>query len=67
MPTLRSQDDECLTMFVCSTSKSSSALVGYAAIDGAADFKTAVAEYFSCDPAGGNSGATSIDIYGLNN
>jgi hypothetical protein len=54
-------------MFVCSASKSSSALVGYSAIDGAADFKSALAEFFSCDPAGGNSGATSIDIYGLNN
>jgi len=49
------------------TSKSSSALVGYAAIDGASDFRDPVANYLSCDPSGGNSGATAIDLYGLNN
>jgi len=47
-------------------SKSSSALVGYAAINGASDFRGALANYLSCDPSGSNSGATAIDIYGLN-
>lgn len=49
------------------TSKSSSALVGYAAIDGASNFKDPLANYLSCDPSNGNSGSTSIDLYGLNN
>jgi 1,3-beta-glucanosyltransferase GAS1 len=48
-------------------SKSSSALVGYAAIDGSPDWRDPVANYLSCDPTGGNSGASAIDLYGLNN
>jgi 1,3-beta-glucanosyltransferase GAS1 len=48
-----------------STSKGSSALVGYAAIDGS--WRRAFADYLACDPSGGNSGATALDIYGLNN
>ncbi|KAJ6612839.1 glycoside hydrolase family 72 protein [Mycena sp. CBHHK59/15] len=49
------------------TSISSSALVGYADIDGASNFRDVVADYLSCDPSGSNSGSTSIDIFGLNN
>ncbi|KAL4068413.1 carbohydrate-binding module family 43 protein [Scleroderma yunnanense] len=45
----------------------SSALVGYAAIDGDADWIVPLANYFSCDPSGSNSGATAIDLFGLNN
>jgi hypothetical protein len=45
----------------------STALVGYAAIDGTADFLVPLAEYLSCDPSDTNSGASSIDIFGLNN
>ncbi|KAL0577596.1 1,3-beta-glucanosyltransferase [Marasmius crinis-equi] len=48
-------------------SKSSSALVGYAAIDGSPDFRNALANFLSCDSSGQNSDATSIDLYGLNN
>lgn len=48
-------------------SKSSSALVGYAAIDGNPSWRNALADYLSCDPSGSNSEATAIDIYGLNN
>jgi len=48
-------------------SKSSSALVGYAAIDGDDSWIVPVASFLSCDPSGSNSGGTSIDIYGLNN
>jgi len=48
------------------TSKSSSVLVGYAAINGDATFRGDLANYLSCDPSGSNSGATAIDIYGLN-
>jgi hypothetical protein len=48
-------------------SKSSSALVGYAAIDGDATWRDPLANYLSCDPSGQNSGATAIDLYGLNN
>ena len=44
----------------------STALVGYAAIDGTQDFILPVAEMLSCDPSGTNSGSTSIDLYGLN-
>ncbi|KAF9066073.1 carbohydrate-binding module family 43 protein/Glycoside hydrolase family 72 protein [Rhodocollybia butyracea] len=46
---------------------SSSALVGYAAIDGVSNFRVPVANFLSCDPSNTNSAATSIDIYGLNN
>ncbi|ESK98183.1 glycoside hydrolase family 72 protein [Moniliophthora roreri MCA 2997] len=48
-------------------SKSSSALVGYAAIDGDPSWRNALANYLACDPSGSNSDATAIDIYGLNN
>jgi len=48
-------------------SKSSSALVGYAAIDGDASWRDPLAEYLSCDPSNSNSGSTAIDLYGLNN
>jgi len=48
-------------------SQNSSALVGYAAIDGTPDFIVPLAEFLSCDPSNANSGATSIDLYGLNN
>ncbi|PBL00945.1 glycoside hydrolase family 72 protein [Armillaria gallica] len=47
-------------------SKSSSALVGYSSIDGDTSFRLPLANFFSCDPSGDNSGATAIDIYGLN-
>jgi hypothetical protein len=53
-------------MFVRSNSKSSSVLVGYAAINGPADFRDTLASYLTCDPSGTNSDSTSIDIYGLN-
>ncbi|KAJ6585855.1 glycoside hydrolase family 72 protein [Mycena capillaripes] len=49
------------------TSISSTALVGYADIDGAAAFRDAVANYLSCDPSNSGSGASAIDIFGLNN
>jgi len=48
-------------------SKSSSVLVGYASIDGDPTFRDPLANYLSCDPSGQNSGATAIDLYGLNN
>jgi len=48
-------------------SKGSSALVGYAAIDGDdPSFVLPLADYLSCDPSNANSNATSIDLYGLN-
>ncbi|KAJ7169454.1 1,3-beta-glucanosyltransferase [Mycena filopes] len=46
---------------------SSSALVGYAAIDGSAEFLVPLANYLSCDPSGANSGGSAIDLFGLNN
>ncbi|KAJ3718415.1 carbohydrate-binding module family 43 protein/Glycoside hydrolase family 72 protein [Lentinula raphanica] len=46
---------------------SSSALVGYAAIDGDSTFRVPVANFLSCDPSNSNSSSTSIDLYGLNN
>ncbi|KAJ7102325.1 1,3-beta-glucanosyltransferase [Mycena belliarum] len=49
------------------TSISSSALVGYAAIDGAADFLQPLSNYLSCDPSGTNAGSSAIDLFGLNN
>jgi hypothetical protein len=49
------------------TSKSSSALVGYSAIDGDSSWLDPLASYLSCDPSGSNSGSTAIDLYGLNN
>ncbi|KAJ3551455.1 hypothetical protein NP233_g13079 [Leucocoprinus birnbaumii] len=48
-------------------SKGSNALVGYASIDGGQGFRVPLADYLSCDPSGSNSGATAIDLYGLNN
>lgn len=50
-----------------SASQKSSALVGYAAIDGTSDWRNPLASYLSCDVSSSNSGATAIDIYGLNN
>jgi hypothetical protein len=47
--------------------KSSSALVGYAAIDGDDTWIVPLASYLACDPSGSNSGNSAIDIYGLNN
>lgn len=46
---------------------SSSALVGYAAIDGDDNWVLPLAEYLACDPTNANSGASSIDLFGLNN
>lgn len=46
---------------------SSSALVGYAAIDGDDNWVLPLAEYLSCDPTSANSGGSSIDLFGLNN
>ncbi|RPD63253.1 hypothetical protein L226DRAFT_451078 [Lentinus tigrinus ALCF2SS1-7] len=46
---------------------SSSALVGYAAIDGDDNWVLPLAEYLSCDPTNANSGSSAIDIFGLNN
>ncbi|KAK2461692.1 hypothetical protein APHAL10511_006155 [Amanita phalloides] len=48
-------------------SKKSNALVGYAAVDGASDWRNALANYLSCDPSNSNSSSTAIDLYGLNN
>jgi len=48
-------------------SQSSSALVGYAAIDGSPNWRDPLANFLSCDPSGQNNGDTAIDIYGLNN
>lgn len=45
----------------------SSALVGYASIDGASSWRLDLADYFSCDSSNSNSGSTAIDLYGLNN
>jgi hypothetical protein len=48
-------------------SKKSTALVGYAAIDGTPTWRDPLANYLSCDVSNGNSDATAIDLYGLNN
>ncbi|KAG9314720.1 carbohydrate-binding module family 43 protein/Glycoside hydrolase family 72 protein [Chiua virens] len=45
----------------------STALVGYAAIDGGDNWILPLAEYLSCDPSNAKSGSTAIDLYGLNN
>ncbi|KAJ6529107.1 1,3-beta-glucanosyltransferase [Mycena vulgaris] len=45
---------------------SSSALVGYAAIDGPAHFVDSTADFLACDRSA-NSATASIDIFGLNN
>lgn len=50
-----------------STSKSSSALVGYAAIDADDSWLVPFANYMSCDPSGSNNGDTALDLFGLNN
>lgn len=42
-------------------------LVGYASIDADPNWRFANADYLSCDLSGTNSGATAIDLYGLNN
>lgn len=47
-------------------SKKSDALIGYAAINGASGWRNALANYLSCDTTGGDSDATAIDLYGLN-
>jgi len=49
------------------TSKGSSALVSYAAIDGPSDFTVPLANFFSCDVTNSNSGGNAIDMFGLNN
>ncbi|KAI0757284.1 Glucanosyltransferase-domain-containing protein [Daedaleopsis nitida] len=46
---------------------SSSALVGYAAIDGDDNWVLPLAQYLACDPTDSNSGSSSIDLFGLNN
>ncbi|KAI0343991.1 hypothetical protein BDW22DRAFT_1328054 [Trametopsis cervina] len=48
-------------------SKSSSALVGYAAIDADLSWLSPFANYLSCDTTGKNSDATALDLFGLNN
>lgn len=50
-----------------SNSKSLTSLVGYAAIDADTTWLVPFADYLSCDASGKNDGATSIDIFGLNN
>ena len=54
-------------IYPSSTSKSSSALVGYAAIDGDNTWVDPLANYLSCDISDTNSGANAIDLFGLNN
>ena len=51
----------------CSKSKSSGALVGYAAVDADSTWLDPFANYLTCDPNGNGSGDTSIDLFGLNN
>lgn len=48
-------------------SKSSSALVGYAAVDADSSWLDPFANYLTCDPNGKGSGDSSIDLFGLNN
>ncbi|KAJ6479685.1 hypothetical protein C8R45DRAFT_1005792 [Mycena sanguinolenta] len=43
------------------------ALVGYTDTDDVSAFRDTVAGYLSCDPSSAGSGATSIDLFGLNN
>ena len=50
-----------------SKSKSSSALVAYAAVDAPSEWLDPFANYLTCDPSGNGSGDTSIDLFGLNN
>jgi hypothetical protein len=48
-------------------SKSSGALVGYAAVDADSTWLDPFANFLTCDPNGNGSGDTSIDLFGLNN
>ncbi|KAF8634418.1 hypothetical protein AX15_000869 [Amanita polypyramis BW_CC] len=48
-------------------SKNYNILVGYAAVDGSADWRNVLANYLSCDPSNSNTDSTAIDLYGLNN
>jgi len=41
-------------------------LIGYAAINGASEFRSTLADYLSCDSDGSGDDSTAIDIYGLN-
>jgi len=41
-------------------------LIGYAAINGASEFRSTLAKYLSCDSDGSGDDSTAIDIYGLN-
>jgi 1,3-beta-glucanosyltransferase GAS1 len=52
---------------ITSKSKSSNALVGYAAIDADDDWLVPFANYLSCDPTNQGSDATALDLFGLNN
>ena len=56
-----------LSVISCRNSKSSTALVGYAAVDADSTWLDPLANYLTCDPSGNGSGASSIDIFGLNN
>jgi hypothetical protein len=47
-------------------SKSSSALIGYSAINGDASWTVPLGSYLGCDPSGNNSGNTAIDLFGVN-
>jgi hypothetical protein len=47
-------------------SKGSKTLIGYAAINGAPDFRFPLADFLTCDPSGANSDSSAIDMYGLN-
>ncbi|KAF9038126.1 Glucanosyltransferase-domain-containing protein [Panaeolus papilionaceus] len=47
--------------------KGSKTLIGYSAINGAANWRQPFADYLGCDPSSGNSDSTSIDLFGLNN
>jgi len=59
--------DRYSLLTTCSKSKSSSALVGYAAVDAPSEWLDPFANYLTCDPNGNGSGDTSIDLFGLNN
>jgi len=47
-------------------SKGINTLIGYAAINGASEFRSTLADYLSCDSDGSGDDSTAIDIYGLN-
>ena len=59
--------DRCSRFTAHSKSKSSSALVGYAAVDADSSWLDPFANYLTCDPNGKGAGDSSIDIFGLNN